>query len=101
MFSTLGEIYFVLVLALTNHNARNQYQTMVMVVTSQTYCACSCYNSTAQARHYGQLLVLLRLGLMIGCLGGVHFHLRSLVNPPTTTKEERNSVLMIIHQFNV
>ena len=61
-------------------------QKWLWLVTSQTYCACSCCNSTAQARHYGQLLVLLRLGLVTGCLGGVPFHLRSLVNPPTTTK---------------
>ena len=59
------------------------------LVTSQTYCACSCCNSTAQARHYGQLLVLRRHGLVTGYLGGVLFHLRSLVNPPTTTKERK------------
>ena len=60
-----------------------------MVVTSQTYCACSYCNSTAQAQHYAQLLVLPRLGLVAGCLGGVPFHLRSLVNPPTKTKERK------------
>ena len=89
MFNTLGEIYFVLVLASTNHNARNWYPKMQWLVTSQTYCACSCCNSTAQARHYGQLLVLRRHGLVTGYLGGVPFHLRSLVNPPTTTKERK------------